>query len=508
MNIFLEELMRIRQFMLFIGIFTMLFCSCETSQEGGGSSSAITSPSNVPPRKFWAMNLVTEKYYQIDAELLAESANCRVWVEKGSGVSAETASSMANAYENDILPKMLSTFARIGPISDGEKIIANNTMQLADWLGDGDGKLCILLLDIVDGYKQGVNDSYCAGYFWAGNLFEKTDTRDPSFKYSNESDMIYIDTYPGRPGSRESNATFAHEMQHMMSYANTRMTKRSPYPLDIWIDEGLSLAAEWVYYGSHSVSRVNWYNQDPSGLIKKGNNFFVWDNRGSENQYAVLDDYATAYLFFQWLRLQAGSSDIYYNLTLSDEYYDYRAVTNAANRAIPGQGYNNWGTLLKTWHAANYINAPSGPYGYKDDATLKNIRAKTAPAGVMTLPLAPGEGVYSITNGSSLPGNTQYINYAGLNRSGAEMSDTKTFSGGALLTFNSNSNTGGSTVSGTTTGVASAVTANMDIASGDGLFEDWFPGPFAIGAGDILRQNGHEVPLTALNTNKGIVNIE
>ena len=501
--------MRIGQILLLLGIFTLLFGSCEVSQDGGGNSSTITKPSNVPPRKFWAQNLATEKYYQVDAELLAESANCRVWAETSSSVnvSVDMATSMARAYENDILPKMLNTFAYQGPISDGGRIVANNTVELADYIGDRDGKLCILLLDIADDYKPGVNDSYCAGYFWAGNLFSKNDTRDSSFRYSNECDMIYIDINPGRPGSRDSNATFAHEMQHMMSYANYLITKKQ-FLLDIWIDEGLSVSAEWLYYGAHSTSRVGWYNQDPSGLIQKGNNFFVWGNRENESQYAVLDDYATVYLFFQWLRLQSGSSSIYGSISLSNEY-DYRAVTNAANLVMPGRGYNNWGTLLKTWHAANYINASSGPYGYRNDSLLKDIRAKTAPAGVKTIPLAPGEGVYSITEGFSLPVNTAYINYTGLNKNSAELSDTRTFSGGALLTFNANSSVTGSTVNGTTTGVASLVSTSMDIVSDGNLRDVQLPGPFAIGAGDVLRQNGHELPPGAdlRKFEKGIVKI-
>ena len=498
--------MKIRQILLFFGIFLLLLGSCESPTASTGNSS-ITNQTNVPSRKFWAQNLVTERFYQLDAELLAESVNCRVWAEKGSGVSVETATSMARAYENEILPKMLDTFAYRGPISDGGKIVAYNTVELADYMADGDGKLCILLLDIVDDFKPGVNDSYCAGYFWAVNLFAANDPMVYNSQYSNECDMIYIDTYPGSPGSRDSNATFAHEMQHLMSYVSTFITNRRNL-LDVWIDEGLSTAAEWLYYDSHSVNRVGSYIQDPSGLIQRGNNFFVWGNHENESQYALVDDYATVYLFFQWLRLQVGSIDIYYDIILSDDY-DYKAVANAANWAMPGHGYSDWGTLLKTWYAANYINAPSGPYGYKNDPVLKNIRARTAPAGEKSFSLAPGEGVYSITNNFSLPDNAQFINYAGLNGSSYEVSDTKTFSGGALLTFNANSNASGSTASGITTGVASVVTSGMDMLPVGGSRVVQFPGPVAVGPGDVLKRNGHDVPRVPLQKlDKGIFSIE
>ena len=495
--------MKIKRFFLFLGIIILTLASCDSPTN---SSSTISGPPNVPPRLFWAANIETGKYYQLEAELLAESSNCRVWVEKGSGVSSATAASMAKAYEDDILPKMMDVFVFKGSILLDGKVIARNTMELADWMGDGDGKFCILLLDIKDGFKPG-DSGYVGGYFWGGNLYGN-DPSNPYLRYSNECDMIYIDCYPGRPGSRNSNSTFAHEMQHMLSFVCSHITERYPYPLDTWIDEGLSESAGWVYLGSHDVDRWTWYNDDPLGTIQKGNNFFVWDNHNTENSYAVLDDYATTYLFFQWLRLQAGNTKIYSSIIMSD-YYDQRAVTSAASRAgVPGA--NNWPTLLKTWLAANYINAPSGPYGYRNDSSLKNIQARTAPAGIKNIALAPGEAVYSITDSFTMPENTQYINYAGLNKTEAALSDTATFSGGALLTYNVNTNILDGTAPGTTTGVASDIDVSYDIGKSALNTGRQLSGPFVIGARDFLKRNGNgkSFDLELKKPYKGIFSIE
>jgi hypothetical protein len=419
---------------------------------------------------------------------MAESKNCRVWAERGVGVSIATATSMAKAYEDNILPKMLNTFGINVKVEDEGQVITYNTMEFADYLGDGDGKLCILLLDIKDGYKPGVNNATVAGYFWAGNFFD-------NIQHSNQCDMIYIDTYPGRPGTTESNATFAHEMQHMMNFVTSIVTRSIYNPMDLWVDEGLASAAEWLITGSHPEYRWTWYNQDPSGLIKNGNNFFVWGNREKENQYALLDDYSTVYLFFQWLRLQAGRSDIYLNIISSNDY-DYRAVTKAADKYMAGNNYGDWPTLLRTWLAANYINAPSGSYGYRNDGTLKNIRAKTMPAGVKNVSLFPGEGVYSMTDNYVMPSRKQNIRYAGLNKAGNALSDSSTFSGGALLTYNANTNNKSESESGTTTGVASYGMADIDASArstfGSMLIGAGFSGPFVIGAGDMLKRNGFE----------------
>jgi hypothetical protein len=502
--------MKIKQFLLYCCLFAVLFCSCELLIEigdilgggsGGGDSDTINNPTNVPPRQFWAQNLVTNDFYPLVAELLAESKNCRVWAEKGAGISVATANLMAKAYEDGIRPKMLNTFAykgqigyngtELGPIDSIKNgvVVANDTLELAGWLTDDDEeKLTILLLDIRDGAKQ--NDPYCAGYFWTGNFYPN-DPSNQYTRYSNECSMIYVDTYPGEPGSEESNQTVAHELQHLMSFVNAVISNKE-YVLDTWIDEGLSSAAEWLYLGGQVKGRVNDYNYDRSGMIQKGNNFFVWDNPENKgNPNAILDEYSTVYLFFQWLRLQSGSTGIYKEITLSNNY-NHLAVTEAANRAMSGKGYDDWGTLLKTWLAANYINAPSGPYGYRNDDVLKTVKAKTVPNGVTSISLAPGEGVYSITNNFNMPRNKQYVRYAGLDKSG-NVSDTETFSGGALLTYNVNTNNNRYTPeSGTTTGVAASY-AEADIdATGRSAVGVSFSGPFAISAGDMLRRNGFE----------------
>ena len=181
--------MRKWQFLLCFGLFAFLFCSCGDLQfevGGSGGSGNVNKPVNTPPKKFWAQNTSNLSFYQVEAELKAESKNCKVWVEKESGVSDATASSMAKAYEDVILPKMLNTYGIKKPVAYEGQIVANNTMELADWLGDGDGKLCILLLDIKDDYDPNGNASYVGGYFWGANFVD--------MKNSNLCDMIYIDT--------------------------------------------------------------------------------------------------------------------------------------------------------------------------------------------------------------------------------------------------------------------------------------------------------------------------
>jgi hypothetical protein len=271
-------------------------------------------------------------------------------------------------------------------------------------------------------------------------------------------------------------------MQHMMNFA-TGIITRAPYNdtwlMDTWIDEGLSLTAEWVYSGSNIDGRLNWYNAGASGTrIRTGNNFFVWDQYGDDS---VLDDYATAYLFFQWLRLQSGGSTAIYRNIIGSRYSDYNAVVNAMN------GYKDWPTRLKTWLAANYINAPSGPYGYMNDSALRNVRARTIPSGISSVNLYPGEGVYSATNSSGTTPNPGInIRYAGLSKSPDDVDDTATFASGVLLTYNIDTNQANRTEAGTTTGIA----ASIDIITESLSVQVTLSGSFFIDAKDMMRRYG------------------
>jgi len=441
-------------------------------------------------RKFWAQNMTTQTFYQLEADRLAEGSRCEVWAEKGSGVTTATAQNIANEYDSNIYRKMMNTFGwEVNiPLMNGQTM-KMNTMEYAHALATGrsGAKLTILLLDIKDGYKPGVNDSYVAGYFHAVNLFQN-DPNYPNIK-SNELDMIYVDTYPSVPGSSDSNGTLAHEMQHLMNFVTTVVVGRTTV-MDTWIDEGLSGAAEWVYSGKHPENRLKNYNEDWSGLIKKGNNFYMWDNHKGESTYSNLDDYATVYLFFQYLRLQAGNpNDIYFKIHTSKDT-NYEAVTTADS--INASHKNDWPMLLRDWHAANFTNAATGLYGYKNETDLKTVKAPMFSDGTST-PLYPGEGVYSkTTTAESVPVASGNIKYAGLNSGSGTPNETTGFANGARLTYNINTDTKGGAVSGSTTGVASSIGISTTAVSGSvQIAPNNFSGPFKVDMGYFTQGNGN-----------------
>ena len=497
---------------LLVVVFVLaLLASCGDGDGGGDGGGG--NPTVLQTKKIWAQRADSKTFYQLDAELLAQNTLCEIWAEKGSGVTTAQAQSVANTYSDNIYPKMINAFSMSISVPAVGKTF--DTMEFAHWVATGEtsgGKLTILLLDIKEGYVKGSNDAFVAGYYWSGDFFVDDDPDYPS----NERDMLYIDIYPLGVGSEMFYRTIAHEMQHLMNFAASLVQrvdeKNNVRRMDTWIDEGLSSAAEHIYLGiysgKHLENRIKDFNDDSTGLIAKGNNFFVWGNRENENPNAVLDDYATVYLFFQWLRLQTGGlqidglqtggNTIIYKNIIASKKYDYKAIVD--NAAKPGE---DWSQVLGAWLKANYDRSSTGVFGYMDDTVLNGIKRHYAPGGSANINLYPGEGVYSYANlynasGLSSSGNIKYISLG----TGAPTTLT-----GALLTYNASTtvtyNDNGVLITTPEQGVITgAAPPSANITAGRSALGGIRSGPFPISAGDMLRRRGHESNFSGMNNLK------
>jgi hypothetical protein len=388
----------------------VLAVSCDTpTSEGSGS--VYQEPDEVlDTKKFYASDISNNNYYVLTAEKKAIGKRCEVWVEKGGGVTSSDAREIAAEYDTNIDQVIRKAF-NIGVIVD----TAGTTVHIldaADYFTNKDGKVLLLLLDIRDTYPK--DNAYVAGYFGSNDISMIS-------PYSNRADMVYLDIKPGKIKTKQFYATIAHELQHLIHYIAEPVVRSEEQ--DTWINEGLSSAAEYLYLNNHAdTGRIAYFNSGTDDTeIVRGNTFFVWDG--------ALADYVTAYLFFQWLRIQSGSTDIYVDIFMSDKP-DHRAVTEAAAKhGLSG----DWETLLRSWFAANYINASSGPYGYKGEISY----LKEHPTSGSTIQLKPGEGVYSVLGSVPSSGSGDNIRYAGLTKGGTG-SVTLGGTGTLTLTYNAN----------------------------------------------------------------------
>ena len=388
-----------------------------TTADGGKTDFCSVTESG---RTFNSYDMENSETYQVSAAKRAEGTYSIVYVDSAvfDSVSAAAASQICSQFDTTIHGLINTNFA-------SERDVDHN------------GKIILLLLNIRDGFDPATNPGYVAGYFDPTDLFNTG-----TFPVSNEADMLYLDVDPSVVGSVDFYNTIAHEFQHLVNFNRTYLTRG--FQQDVWINEGLSSAAEYLYQGSQVQSRIDYYNADPMNTIAYGNNFFVWDGYWEQVEGDVLADYSTVYLFFQWLRIQASNGSGIYKDILDQNVGNYQAVTKTAGVSIDSQ-YATWERLLRDWLLAPLFTSPTGP-GYKNQITVQAHIFNSA--GGSGWAFSPGEGIFTATApGTYTPGthgtsgsNVRYVGIADnltLDTTGPD------YTGVAMLAFNANSNYGG-----------------------------------------------------------------
>jgi len=406
-----------------------------------GSYEPLRYPDGVPQRPFWARKLdggSGGSWYQIQADLQGASEHSFVYVEDGRGVSPETAQAVADEFETRVYPLIREKFGEESDV-------------------DGNGRVTILLLDIVDAYREG--ESYVAGYFDPYHCLTGA-----SYPYSNAMDMIFMDTDPLTPGSETFMVTLAHEFQHLANFNRTYI-EGGGRQFDTWINEGLSSAAEYLYLGRQVQDKIDYFNADPKGDILNGVYFLTWPSHRAVSAYT---SYATVYLFFQWLRIHASNGAGIYKDIVRSSHMDYSAVAEeAGRRGLDG----SWPTLLSSWFIANALNRPSGLYGYRDEIAVGPPRNRMSGSS-SSVELFPGEGIYIPLTSPFDPDPPSRIAFAGLTRSTGAADTDPPYEGEVLLVLNTDGNEKGA-----------AAQAPIPTSSAAASFLSMAPVPEAMSAG-------------------------
>jgi hypothetical protein len=426
-------------FLLILSLF-----SCESGILARLQASNTNSNEGIPDYEgretgtFFAINMQTNKGYSVPVVHLAENDYCVVYGERSAGIPLAKAEVVASEFKNNIYPPVKEVF--------GDFRVSLKDKDFGQYK-----KLTLFLLDIKDGYDPVSNSSYIAGYFYPGDMYR----RRTQTSFSNEAAILYMDVYPGDVTGDEFFYTIAHELQHLIN-CSIRISKLEGGDKNIkhlglqdtWVDEGLASAAEYLYRNKHITKKIDYFNVDAVNKFSRGDTFFAWSSE--------FEDYCTVYLFFQWLRIQAGTPEIYGDIINSDKL-NYQAVTEAA-RKYNIDGLDEWEKLLGYWLLANHVNASEGPLGYKGEIVTQ-IRTSNG----KSTSLAPGEGVFSYLDGTGFTpsGNTgpgSHIRYLGVTEKGTFIDTMEGLSGltekGRLLTFNANTDNNGSEEQGYLSGKA------------------------------------------------------
>lgn len=309
------------------------------------------------------------------ATLQHVGTTCEVWTEETAAVSQERAALICAEFETAIYP-----------------LVTGNFYDAADI--NGDGRIALLLVDLA---------GHAGGYFTQADYYPKED-----YEYSNARDMIYLEI------TLEDTEIFdaaAHELQHLC-YSNRQVLIENDWSsTDLsnrWIDEGLATSAEYLYTGSHGtwvfVFNSAFYNE-PVGL---GNGFYLWDYGNNDR---VASDYALAYAFFQYLRVQADQPDGIYRAIIEHADNDWRAVDAIIrDRVDASKGLS---AFMTDFRIALLVNDPTGPYGFTNEPGLSFDPRRYSGTGMN---LEGGGALYLPIDGSFTAPGTQgtVIQYVGV----------------------------------------------------------------------------------------------
>lgn len=286
---------------------------------------------------WYADNLTNNNRYLVPSTCRAVGTNCYVFVENtswGTRVTQAAVDSVVAAFDlrtpnnpsQGIFDRCVEVFGNPPDV-------------------DGDPKVIILLLDIIDGYTG--TGGYVAGYFYSLNEFPTS-----SYPTSNVAEIYFLDVNPADlsnpAGLTSGMSTTAHEFQHMIHWA------QGPGEIT-FVNESCSQAAQIVC--GYSLYAQSYFNGEP--------NHYLFDWR-TNDAVKVLNDYSRAARYSLYLDEQLGTGV-------------FKPVVARNEAGIDGinLGLQDFGTalrfndLLETWFIANILDDRSVDtrYGYVNPST-------------------------------------------------------------------------------------------------------------------------------------------
>ena len=262
-------------------------------------------------QRFFVTDLYAERVYEVQATLRAVSENAYWYVDEmaADDVSDARIGAVADAFERRIRP------AVVGNIGDIWRPGVDN-----------DARLTVLNAPL----------NGAAGYFGASDEFPRA-----THPYSNQREMIYMDTGVLRYGGDAYLSVLAHEFQHAVHW-------HLDAGEDVWVNEGMSeMAAHIAGYGlgfardflEAPETQLNFWPDDPS---------------------KTPPHYGAASLFTAYIAQHYGGYE-----GLSELAREQGDGVNGVERYLTQFGAT-FAQAFEDWVIANYLDADAGKYGYAE----------------------------------------------------------------------------------------------------------------------------------------------
>lgn len=269
---------------------------------------------------FWLIDLPSLKVYQSEFELRLISPHAYWYVEEGQVIRQQALKRSATIFEEDIYPRVTGAF--------GE-----------EWSPGVDGDPHI---NILNAGLRGTG-----GYFTSNDEYPRSVT-----PFSNQREVIYINTSAFPVANSSYLRTLAHELQHLIHW-NADPSEET------WINEGLAeLAATVAGYSPDTIYRF--LQSGPTSLVH-------WPLSPSQ----AGANYGAASLFMHYLSDHYGTPNGL--RALLEEPADGIAGIDAYLESLGSDA--TFRDVFRDWIVANLLDQPQGPYGYSDLEVRTRVRS-------------------------------------------------------------------------------------------------------------------------------------
>lgn len=277
-------------------------------------------------QEFWAVDMEKYTLFRMAASLRVVTPHAYFYTEDAVSIPQDALERAAAEFEQHIYPTVTGYVG-----TEWRPGVDNDTH-----------------LTILNGRIPGV-----AGYFSASDEYPRAVN-----PYSNEREMIYINVSSLQPGTPTYSRVLAHELTHAATW-------RPDDKQETWFAEGLA----------ELVARLAGYDASfpPAFMVAPDTSLTVWEDEPSHAQA----HYGAAYLFMRYLAQHYGG---YSQLqTLLQEPADGTAGIDAYLKKL---GYSaTFDSVFRDWVVANYLDLPSGPYGYTEDNVRTSISTTVTTPG-------------------------------------------------------------------------------------------------------------------------------
>ncbi|MFN8635214.1 MAG: immune inhibitor A [Chloroflexota bacterium] len=280
---------------------------------------------------FFVLDQTVNQYKQRPSVLRYVSQYAYWYVQEGVNVADGDLAASAQAFDTLVVPTVHRAF--------GE-----------EWSPgiDGDTRITIFFGEVPGP----------AAYFSSWDEYPRS-----VFRYSNEREMIHVNSSAVRPGTTSFSGTLAHEMQHMVHW------HRNPEG-ETWLDEGFGELASSLANSGDAPGTASFRRRPETQLTS-------WSQSGSTGVH-----YQAAFLFSHYLLQRFGDAAVADLLSVPGRPPD--SITAYLSRTGHGITFDD---LFEDWVVANLLDDPSvgdGRYAHTGIDHQATIGATLAPDGQPT----------------------------------------------------------------------------------------------------------------------------